>query len=110
MACEVELATTSAGSFTVTQVTIGESGVVESFAADFEQHCEGSDPALRGHVDFVNAPAPREVGCNGTTSRQATVSPAGSVPFGPGSASLSVDGSAYDVETGERVTASAPAT
>ena len=49
---------TSTGSFTVTQLTMGAAGAIESFDADFEQHCEGADPALRGHVHIVLAPAP----------------------------------------------------
>lgn len=49
---------TLTGSFTVTQVTFGSGGAVESFDADFEQHCEGAEPALRGHVHLVSQPPP----------------------------------------------------
>jgi hypothetical protein len=40
----------STGSFTVTQVQYDGAGNVVRFAADFEQHCEGGAPALRGSV------------------------------------------------------------
>jgi hypothetical protein len=46
------------GSFTVTQITFATGGAVETFDADFEQHCEGANAALRGHVHVVNAPPP----------------------------------------------------
>lgn len=152
---------TLTGSFTVTEIAIGASGAIEHFDADFEQHCEGATPALRGHVHVVTAPAPaplsiglglattastdrqtgvatvngtitcnrpttvwlsgtltqrvtrfaqatghfsRQVACSGTTTWQAAVSPQSSVPFGPGSALLSVDASAYDPEAGQSVT------
>jgi hypothetical protein len=49
---------TLTGSFTVTEVTFDPFGNLERFAADFEQHCEGAQPALRGHVQLVNPPAP----------------------------------------------------
>jgi hypothetical protein len=46
------------GSFTVTQIAFDDAGAVKSFDADFEQHCEGAEPALRGHVHLVAAPPP----------------------------------------------------
>jgi len=49
---------TLTGSFTVTQVTFGAAGTVETFDADFEQHCEGAEAALRGHLHLVNDPPP----------------------------------------------------
>lgn len=49
---------TLTGSFSVTEVTFDPFGNLERFAADFEQHCEGAQPALRGHVQLVNPPAP----------------------------------------------------
>jgi len=49
---------TLTGSFTVTQITFSSGGAVESFDADFEQHCEGAEPALRGHVHVVSEPPP----------------------------------------------------
>lgn len=73
---------TLTGSFTVTEVTFGPFGALESFAADFVQHCEGGEPALRGHLQIVlpPAPAPLAIGlglaAEGTTDRAggATVS------------------------------------
>ena len=47
------------GSFTVNEVTFGPNGYVETFDVDFEQHCEGLIPALRGHLHIVNPPAPQ---------------------------------------------------
>jgi len=49
---------TLTGSFTVTQIAFDDAGAVQSFDADFEQHCEGAEPALRGHVHLVSAPPP----------------------------------------------------
>ena len=49
---------TLTGSFTVTQIAYDDAGAVQSFDADFEQHCEGGAPALRGHVHLVSAPQP----------------------------------------------------
>ena len=49
---------TLTGSFSVAEVTFDPFGNLERFSADFEQHCEGAQPALRGHVQLVNPPAP----------------------------------------------------
>ncbi len=49
---------TLTGSFTVTQIAFDDAGAVQSFDADFVQHCEGAEPALRGHVHLVAAPPP----------------------------------------------------
>lgn len=46
------------GSFTVTQIAFDDLGAVERFDADFVQHCEGGEPALRGHVHLVRGPLP----------------------------------------------------
>ena len=149
---------TLTGSFTVTQITFGADAAVESFDADFEQHCEGATAALRGHLHLVNAPAPPPlaidlglasagradrvggaahvsgtitcnrpttvylsgrltqratrfaqatgsfslaVPCSGTTAWQADVRSENSVPFGAGSAQLTVNASAFDPETGQ---------
>jgi hypothetical protein len=43
---------TLTGRFEVIEVTYGLTGEVESFAADFEQHCEGLPPALIGSIRF----------------------------------------------------------
>ncbi len=47
------------GSFTVSEITFGPNDYLQSFHATFEQHCEGSEPALRGEIDVVNPPAPQ---------------------------------------------------
>jgi hypothetical protein len=48
---------TLTGRFEVLEAVYGATGDVVSFAADFEQHCEGAPPALVGSVHF-NADAP----------------------------------------------------
>ena len=48
---------TQAGRFLVDQAQYGADGTVQSFAARFEQHCEGLDPALFGTVAW-NATVP----------------------------------------------------
>ena len=47
----------SSGWFQVLEVSYGPGGEVRSFAADFEQHCEFGEPALRGGVR-VNSSIP----------------------------------------------------
>lgn len=50
---------TLTGRFEVLEVTYGPAGDVQSFAADFEQYCEGLTPALFGSVHFNSgAPVP----------------------------------------------------
>jgi hypothetical protein len=49
---------TSTSTFTVSQAVFGPDGYVQSFRASFEQHCEGSAPALRGEVAVSNPPPP----------------------------------------------------
>ena len=49
---------TLTGSFTVTQIAFDDGGAVQSFDADFVQHCEGAEPALRGHVHLVKGSPP----------------------------------------------------
>ena len=44
------------GRFTVTAIRIGPVNNVESFAATFEQHCEGAAAALRGEVVIAADP------------------------------------------------------
>ena len=46
---------TSNGRFLVLEATYDVSGEVMSFAADFEQHCEGVTPALYGAIRFNSA-------------------------------------------------------
>ena len=45
------------GRFEVLEVTYGTNGTVKSFAADFEQHCEGQPPALIGSIRFNSSTA-----------------------------------------------------
>ena len=40
------------GRFSVLELTLGSGGEVQSFAADFEQHCEMAAPALIGSIRF----------------------------------------------------------
>jgi hypothetical protein len=49
---------TSTSTFTVSDAVFGPDGYVQSFRASFEQHCEGSAPALRGEVAVSNPPPP----------------------------------------------------
>jgi hypothetical protein len=50
------------GRFDVLEAVYAADGTVERFAADFEQHCEGGEPALHGqiryHASDTFAPAP----------------------------------------------------
>jgi hypothetical protein len=63
------------GSFTVTELSFGPNGYVETLDATFEQHCEGGASALRGQVQIGNKPAPSplavdlEVATDGTFSK-----------------------------------------
>ncbi len=50
---------TLTGRFRVYEVQFGAGDAVDRFAASFEQHCEGADPALRGVILFdAVRPAP----------------------------------------------------
>jgi hypothetical protein len=46
------------GLFTVHEAELGTDGEVLRFAADFEQHCEGDQPALYGTVRFRSSLPP----------------------------------------------------
>lgn len=70
---------TLTGSFTVNEITYGPEGAVESFDADFEQHCEGVEPALRGHVRIVVGPPPPPLTLDLGLQSRATVNRAGRV-------------------------------
>lgn len=59
---------TLTGRFEVLEATYGPSGEVLTFAADFEQHCEGSAPALSGSIRYNAGPVPSRC-----TSRTATL-------------------------------------
>ena len=51
------------GYFEIKEIVYGDNGAVISLWATFEQHCEGSDAALRGEIRF-NAHAPVDVVTN----------------------------------------------
>lgn len=50
----------SKGRFVVLEATYSNSGTVEAFAADFEQHCEGGSAALFGSIR-INSTIPRSL-------------------------------------------------
>ena len=64
------------GTFTVTEAVFGgpDSSYLERFAATFEQHCEGAEPALRGEVRIVNSPAPQPLELGFDVDEDATFS------------------------------------
>jgi hypothetical protein len=49
---------TLSGSFTVLELVIDEDGIVQRFAADFEQHCEDGPSALHGAVRYESTIPP----------------------------------------------------
>ena len=49
---------TLTGRFDVLEAVYGPGGEVERFAAEFEQHCEGGDPALFGRILFNSTGPP----------------------------------------------------
>jgi hypothetical protein len=46
------------GQFTIIDVVYGVGNAITSFAADFEQHCEGMSPALFGSIRYNFVPPP----------------------------------------------------
>ena len=58
---------TLTGRFTVVEVVYGAQGAVNSFAIDFEQHCEGGIPALFGQLR-VNSSVPVTPSCSPSAS------------------------------------------
>lgn len=44
-----------AGAFTIDELVVQDGRLVE-FEADFEVHCEGREPAARGHVRISETP------------------------------------------------------
>jgi len=54
---------TAIGYFDIKELVYGDNGAVISLWATFEQHCEGSDAALRGEIRF-NAHAPIDINTN----------------------------------------------
>jgi hypothetical protein len=65
---------TLTGSFTINAVEFGPSGYVQTFDATFEQHCEGAEPALRGHVVIANPPPPAALDLGITVATNGTAS------------------------------------
>jgi hypothetical protein len=65
---------TLTGSFTVTEASFGPHGYVETFAATFEQHCEGGPAAARGEVRIENPPPPPELAVEFGVAASGTVS------------------------------------
>lgn len=65
---------TLTGSFTVNAVQLGPAGYVQTLDATFEQHCEGADPALRGHVSIANPPPPAALDLGITVATTGTAS------------------------------------
>jgi hypothetical protein len=72
------------GSFTVNAVQFGPAGYVQTFDATFEQHCEGADPAMRGHVTIANPPPPAalDLGISVATSGTASTLNGNATVFG----------------------------
>jgi hypothetical protein len=68
------------GRFTVLEVVYGAGTTITSFAANFEQHCEGQSPALFGSIRYNAAPrAPYTVSVSTAGSGSGTITsfPAG---------------------------------
>jgi hypothetical protein len=63
---------TLTGTFTIAAVSFGPSGYVEDLDVTFEQHCEGSDPAARGHIVVHNPPAPAALAVTASAARTGT--------------------------------------
>jgi Family of unknown function (DUF6299) len=74
---------TLTGKFEVLEAVYAPFGYVERFHATFEQHCEGSTPALLGEVQIVNPPPPPPLTIDLTVDRKGKVQRAsGSVTIG----------------------------
>lgn len=65
---------TLTGSFEISDISFGPHGYVERLEATYEQHCEGSEPALRGKVHIANPPAPPELGLDLAVATDGTAS------------------------------------
>ena len=48
------------GTFTINELSVKPNGTVRSLSVDFEQHCEGLDPAFSGEIRFDRANADAE--------------------------------------------------
>ncbi len=86
---------TLTGRFSVLKAKYDASGNVKSFAADFEQHCEGASPALAGSIRYksklqqisVSNAAPPQSAQRQVAALQSTLlfgSSSGIPPFGGG--------------------------
>jgi hypothetical protein len=56
---------TLSGRFDVLELQLNPDGSVRNFAVDFEQHCEGGDPALFGVIRFNSETAPNNFDMDG---------------------------------------------
>jgi hypothetical protein len=64
------------GRFEVLEIVYGPTGDVERFAATFEQHCEGMEPALTGSILFnstLPGPPPPTVRCRSAVATAAAL-------------------------------------
>lgn len=64
---------TSTGRFEVLEAVYAPFGYVERFHATFEQHCEGTNPALFGEIQIVNPPPPSPLTLDLTLDRKGKV-------------------------------------
>lgn len=64
---------TSTGRFEILEAVYAPFGYVERFHATFEQHCEGSTPALFGEIRIVNPPPPPPLTLDMTLDRKGKV-------------------------------------
>jgi hypothetical protein len=62
------------GQFTVNAASFGPQGYLELFDVTFEQHCEGVEPALRGHLVVSNPPPPPQLTLGVTVAATGVVS------------------------------------
>ncbi|MEV0118130.1 hypothetical protein AB0H77_33635 [Streptomyces sp. NPDC050844] len=78
------------GSFTVQDVVFGPRGYVQKLDATYEQHCSGSEPALRGEVHISNPPAPAELQLGVDVAAKGTVAGADGRPTVHGTVTCNV--------------------
>jgi len=63
------------GHFTIQEIALAPDGVVERFAADFEQHCGGGPPALSGLVRYHSTLGPPTPVPSGAPTRTPALPP-----------------------------------
>lgn len=93
---------TLTGSFTVTTATWYSDGSLRTFGADYEQHCEGATPALRGTIDFRagdNTPPAPWMAPGTTSGSPPPSSPAAEVQVSLSPSSITADGSSQSTVT-----------